>query len=134
MSGWRGCSAGFTLLEVLVALLIVGTVATASLVTHAAQLQSLQSAGTVGVATELAQERLQTLQLVSDPAVHPLPDSLRKGEFDLPGEFRWEASSDPVPGTPLVEIQVEIHWFGGSYRLDTVVRAKGERLAGQLTS
>lgn len=107
---------GFTLLEVMVALAILGT-AVAALLSLLAAGTGLQHRAEVRVlAAELADERLQALVLDGEAAVG-------QGAFPPPhAAFRWNArrARGPVDGTVLAEVVVV--GTGDSVHLATVHR------------
>jgi type II secretion system protein I len=112
---------GFTLLEVVVALAIVGSVAIASLSTLDQHFRTARRAGETATAVALATERLEAIRIELGGRTSRLPDSLRRGRFPEPFQtWRWEAEIREVSGRPgLSEASVRILWHGGSYRLIT---------------
>jgi type II secretion system protein I len=101
---------GFSLLEALVALTILGLAAVASLASLGAQLRGADRARAALVGEALAQDRLARLRLARADALAHLPDSLARGRFPRPwAGFRWTATSRTDRERPdLVEVTVEI--------------------------
>ena len=114
---------GFSLLEAVVALAIVGVTAVAALASVAAELRAADAARTTREAEALAVHRMSTLELLTAEQLQRIPDSLARGAFDPPFErYRWTASSDPVLGEEgLTEIKVDIEWKTGSLPLRTLL-------------
>ncbi|HEX6060224.1 MAG TPA: prepilin-type N-terminal cleavage/methylation domain-containing protein [Gemmatimonadaceae bacterium] len=112
---------GFTLLESVAALAIVGLSSAAALAALSAELRVAVRLRHAAAAEALAQHRLATLRLAVSDASARLPDSLRRGAFGPPfAAYRWRAAREAVPGEPdLVRLHVEIEWPGGSYGLTT---------------
>jgi prepilin-type N-terminal cleavage/methylation domain-containing protein len=117
----RAGEAGFTLLEALVAVLIVGLAAVAALETVAAELRTAARAKHAFTATALAEYRLETLRVLPAAELHSLPDSLARGAFQPPFErYRWTASVREVGGeSGLHEAQVAVLWDRGAFRIAT---------------
>src|SRR5690242_14853572 len=109
--------AGFSLLEALVALTIVGTASVAALAAFGAELRADERTGRALVARALADDRLARLRLASPRELDPLADSLRAGRFAEPfGAYRWEAAGRAVRGREgLYELSVGVRWDGGDY-------------------
>ncbi|HEX2095192.1 MAG TPA: prepilin-type N-terminal cleavage/methylation domain-containing protein [Longimicrobiaceae bacterium] len=98
--------AGFTLLEAMVALAILGTGVAAVLGLLASGVSVTQRTQTRVLVTELAQERLESL-LLGEP--DGAGDGEAQGRYEEPyGAFRWRTRVAPgrVPGTRLVEVSV----------------------------
>lgn len=113
LTGWK--AAGFTLLEVMVALVILGTSVAAVLGLLANGAATTQRTRTRVLATELAQERLEALLLDGDREG-------ARGRFPAPYDaFRWTTrfSRGPVDGTSLAEVVVA--GDGDSVHLATVI-------------
>lgn len=111
---------GFTLLEALVALVLVGTVVAGTLGVVGATLRGASLVATHARAVALADARLSALTLV--PA-----DSLsyyarpREGAFAPPFEgYRWRARLMRVRSNPaLLRASVAVTWRDGEYTLAT---------------
>lgn len=112
---------GFTLLEAVVALVIVGLTATAVLTAVGAELRGAARAQRGLEAAALAEYRLGTLQLREPAALYPLADSLARGRFAPPfEEYRWSATVRPVRGElALFDLAIRVEWEGGTYPLHT---------------
>ena len=90
---------GFTLLEAVVALAIVGVVAVGAFAAYGAELRTEVRAQEVWALEALAEERLATLVLTEPAQLRSLPDSVRTGRFAAPfARYRWESESRPVRG------------------------------------
>ncbi|HEX2091659.1 MAG TPA: type II secretion system protein [Longimicrobiaceae bacterium] len=114
---------GFTLLEAVVALAILGLASVAALSALAAELRSAERAQRALEAAALAQDRLAALELLSVEDLSPLPDSLRRGRFGAPfTAYAWEAAVREVPGDQgLVDAAVRVEWEGGAYPLHALL-------------
>jgi prepilin-type N-terminal cleavage/methylation domain-containing protein len=114
---------GFSLLEAVVALAIVGITAVSALASVAAELRAAEDARATLEAEALAVHRMATLELLTADELQRIPDSLARGTFDPPFErYSWTASSEPVLGEEgLTEVDLEIAWKGGSFPLRTLL-------------
>ena len=114
---------GFSLLEAVVALAIVGVTAVGALASVGAELRAADDARTTLEAEALAVYRMSTLEMLTADQLQRIPDSLARGTFDPPFErYRWTASSEPVMGEEgLNEVQLDIHWQGGTFPLRTLL-------------
>lgn len=112
---------GFSLLEALIALTIVGLAAVAGLSAFAAQLRAAERTRTALEAQSLAEEQMAQLRVLPARSYRSLPDSLRHGHFAPPFErYEWRRAVRARPGMPdLFSASVEILWAGGSYALET---------------
>ena len=123
---------GVTLLEALVALVVVGLAATATLEAFGAGLRGEREGGRQLEAVALAEARLEALALVprdslrawAEPRVEHHPRPLDR--------YRSRATLRALPDAPaLVEARVTIEWRGGGYSLATrfhrPAHAPGER-------
>jgi len=91
--------AGFTLLEAVVALAIVGLVAVGVLELVASNLRAAQRARLALTASTLARSRIARLEMASTAEVMALPDSLKHGSYsDSLRSWKWTASTSPVMG------------------------------------
>ncbi|HYT05180.1 MAG TPA: type II secretion system protein [Gemmatimonadales bacterium] len=112
---------GFTLLEVVVALAIIGIAGVAALETFGAEVRTADTARQALQAAALAQERLGRLALLATPELARLPDSLARGTFPVPFDaYGWQATSGVVTGErDLYEVAVAVAWDRGTYELRT---------------
>jgi len=110
---------GFTLLEVVVALAIVGSVAVASLGALDQHFRVTRKGGEVTTAVVLATDRLDALRRAAMRRSSRLPDSLRRGRFPRPLEaYSWDADLKPARDRRgLFDLAVTVSWEGGSYPL-----------------
>lgn len=115
----RGAERGFTLLEVVVALTIIGVTSVAALAAIGAELRSAVRGREMLAAAALADERLAVLKLLSVEELRVLPDSLARGAYDAPFDgYEWRASSRLVVGEEdLYELHVLVEWDSGSFGL-----------------
>jgi len=112
---------GFTLVEAVAALVVVGLGATAALAAVGAALRAEGRVEHVLSAEALATQRLATLRLLSREQLLRLPDSLARGAFAPPLDaYRWRATSTLVPDAPdLFTIAVVVEWDDGRRALET---------------
>lgn len=124
---------GFSLLEAVVALSLVGSVSVATLAAFGAQLRTSQRAlvGLEGQA--LAEDRLARVRLVDRDEIAHLPDSLRGGRFGMPWDrFTWKTTTRELIDRPnLFEVKTEVSWDGGSYELATWLYRPARMAAAQ---
>lgn len=122
----RGAAAGFTLLEVLVSVAILGTTMVAVLQLHASTVSLAAKAESMATAARLAKNRMIDLTKAGVPAVES-----NEGEYEEPelARFTWAERVEESPySTQLVkvyEISVEVAWGKGP---DEVVRIRTYRL------
>jgi len=111
--------AGFTILEAVVAMTIIGLVAVSMLATFGAELRASDRARTVLEMESLAEERYAGLLLLGPAALRQLADSLREGSFAAPFDrYHWTATAHQAEGQrDLVNVAVEVSWEGGRYPL-----------------
>lgn len=116
---WTAARRGFTLLEGVVALAIVGVAVVAVLGAFAGDLRATERVRRALVAETLAEERLATLRLLGSTELARLPDSLRRGAFGgALGEYRWTMQASRVRGEDgLFDLRVRIEWPRGAYVL-----------------
>lgn len=110
---------GFTLLEGVVALAVVGVTAVAVLGAFAADLRATERVQHVLVGEALAEQRLATLRLLGATELARLPDSLRRGVFAAPLDgYRWTADATRVRSDDgLFDLHVRVSWAQGAYAL-----------------
>ena len=124
--------AGFTLLEVVVAMVILSTALIGWLATYGAELRSLSRARVVIVAVELAEDRLTAIELYARDLIPSIPDSLRRGTFAAPfAEYHWTADASSISGHELAEITVVVTGPGASHELTSVLPLRSLRRVGQ---
>lgn len=112
---------GFTLLEAVVALAIIGSTAVGVLGAFSANLRAADRARIALAASTLARTRLARLEIATARELASLPDSLARGTFAPPLErFHWSASSLAVLGEPdLYDLRVRVSWADGESELRT---------------
>jgi general secretion pathway protein I len=117
MAGRRG----FTLLETVVALAIVGLAVVAALEAFGAELRTSARAHRALESEALAGERLARLRLLAAEELASLSDSMARGRFPTPfADYQWAADAAPVLGEPeLYEVSVRVTWDDGHYGLRT---------------
>jgi prepilin-type N-terminal cleavage/methylation domain-containing protein len=114
---------GFSLLEALVAMTILGLAATTSLAALGSQVRSADRARVALIAEAVMQDRLARLRLASAAELARLPDSLSRGQMPAPWEAaRWRtASRNDRERADLFQVSVEVvsgdSRFGGATRL-----------------
>ena len=120
---------GFSLLEAVIALLIVSLSVVASLGAFAAELRAAGKARTAAELEMLAKESLAGLTLVPNRLLRPLPDSLRHGQFEAPFErYTWARTVRPVLGSPdLLHAAIEVTGPDGRFALETRLYRPGGR-------
>ena len=112
---------GFVLLEAVVALLVIGLVSAAALDLVSSHLSAAARQQAMLTASALAQDRLATLQLLSDEELRRLPDSLARGDFPAPfAGYRWRAAATRSREESFYDIQVDVEWSAGRYTLASV--------------
>lgn len=111
--------AGFTLLEAVVALTIVGTVAIGALEAYAVEARAAVRARQSAPAAALARERLSRLERLDAHLLRTLPESLSRGLFSAgPTSYEWAAAVRAVAGEPdLYELAVDVRWPDGALAL-----------------
>lgn len=109
------------LLEAVVALLVIGLVSAAALDLVSAQLRAAARQPAVLTAAALAQDRMTTLQLLSDEELRRLPDSLARGEFAAPfAGYRWRSAATRSRVESFYDLRVDVEWSTGRYTLASV--------------
>ena len=104
------CMAGFTLLEVMVALLIIATSFVVLLHTRNQSVTAADYAKRTTVATLLASERMSEIEQEDFPDTGE--DSSNFGD-DYP-EYRWKTSVSDTAYENIREVKVEVMWGEGS--------------------
>ena len=110
---------GFTLLEAVVAMAIIGVVSVGALGAFGADLRAAERAERLLPAAALAHERLVALEQISIGPLDVLPDSVARGEFDPPfDDYSWKSTAQSLRGLGhLVELKVEVRWPTGTFAL-----------------
>lgn len=111
----------FTLMEVVVAIIIVGMTSVATLSAFATELRTAETSRFALEAASLGDTRIALLELTPAEDLLTLPDSSKKGRFDPPFEgYEWAASVKKVVNeTDLYDAAVRVTWANGSYTLGT---------------
>ena len=114
---------GFSLLEAVVALAIVGVTAVGALAAIGAELRAVDDARTTLEAEALAVHRMKTIEMLTAEQLQRVPDSLARGTFEPPFQrYRWTVATEPVLGEEgLTEVAVEVVWKTGSFPLRTLL-------------
>lgn len=124
---------GFTLLEILVAFVVLGLLGSLMLQLFQGGLRNLDSSEHISHAALLARSKLTELQ--SQPALTP---GLSEGQFD--DTYHWrlqltpytiDADGQPLPPSRIAALLAElsIHWpADGEYHLQTLLLSKQEQL------
>lgn len=112
--------AGFTLMEALVALVILATAVSGALGAFGAGLRVAASVHAHANGVRLAETRLSELALLAADSL-PYYAQGREGRFAAPFDgFGWRARLSRVSGTEgLLRGEVLVSWKGGDYRLAT---------------
>jgi type II secretion system protein I len=103
---------GFTLLEALVALTIVGMASITVLGAFSTEVRTADRAIRSAEAAAVAQERLAHVRVAQREVFRLLPDSLRRG---TDGEYAWSVSAErsrSIEG--LVDVEVQVSWDAGA--------------------
>lgn len=121
---------GFTLLEALVALVIVGTAVAAALSAFGATLRVGSRVGGHAHAVALADARLSELSTLSADSIRHYAQP-RQESFPAPFDaYRWTARLQSRTGSPaLLRAQVVVSWPQGEYALATEL-FRPDRLPG----
>jgi type II secretory pathway pseudopilin PulG len=108
-------------MEVVVAVVIVGMTAIATLSAFATELRTADTSRAALEAASLGESRLAMLELVPAEDLIALPDSNKAGKFDPPFEqYEWTGAVTPVTNEPdLFEATVRVTWPNGGYAIST---------------
>ena len=114
---------GFTILEAVVALAIVGLAGVSALEAVGGEVRAAQRAAEAYAASALAQDRLAALTLLAPADFSHPPDSLSRGTFPAPLDaYRWTATVEPVLGEQeLYDVTVTIASDETRYEVQTRV-------------
>ena len=112
---------GFTLLEAMIALTIIGLTGVTALSAVAAEVRSADRARRGLEAAALAAHQLERIALLPPADQIPLPDSLVHGAFEAPLDaYSWSASTRANrTDRSLIDVDVRVEWNDGSYALST---------------
>ena len=113
--------AAFTLMEVIVAVIIVGMTSVATLSAFATELRTAETSRYALEAASLADSRLAILEVTPAEDLLTLPDSTKSGQFDPPFDhYAWTATvSRLVNEADLFDATVRVTWTDGSYAIGT---------------
>jgi type II secretion system protein I len=113
---------GFTILEAVVALAIVGIAAVAALATAGGELRAAARAEQALEVTALLQDRIAAARLGMRRSPLALPDSIRRGRFggSLAG-YEWESRVAPARAGDdrVAELRVTVRWSDGERTVAT---------------
>jgi len=111
----------FTLMEVVVAVIIVGMTSVATLSAFATELRTAETSRLALEAASLAESRLAILEVTPAEDLRILPDSSKKGHFEPPFEqYEWTATvARVVNESDLFEAMVRVTWPNGNYSIAT---------------
>ena len=114
---------GFSLLEAVVALAIVGVTAVGALGAVAAEARAADDARTVLEAEALAVQQLALIETLTGEELQRLPDSLARGTFEGPfARYGFTATTTPILGEEgLTRVNVEVEWDAGSFPIQTML-------------
>jgi prepilin-type N-terminal cleavage/methylation domain-containing protein len=117
----RGARQGFSLLEAVAAIAIVGITAVSALEAVGGDMRAAEKARRALVAEALATSRLDFMDLLTDRELQALPDSVASGKFDKPlDEYTWKTTSTPLSDQAGVyDIRISVDWSTGTYVLRT---------------
>lgn len=118
---------GFSLLEAIVALLVIGVTSAAALELFAAHARAASRVPALVVASELADDVLTRIRLLRLGREQRLPDSLAAGTFAPPLDaYTWRAEIDHSADPPLQAARVIVRWPSGSYAIESRQRVPTE--------
>jgi prepilin-type N-terminal cleavage/methylation domain-containing protein len=121
----------FTLLEAMIAVMIVGLAAVAVLSSFGTTLRTATRAQQGLEAEALAGQRLARAELLERDALLHLPDSVAHGQFAAPfAAYQWTTVAREVRGeVGLFDVAVEVSWPNGRYALPTRLYRPAPQLA-----
>jgi prepilin-type N-terminal cleavage/methylation domain-containing protein len=122
---------GFTLIETLAALVVVGFVAILAVGAFGDGLRAQRSTRRHAEGVALADLRLS--ELAASPVDSLLDGGDRAGAFPAPyAGFRWRTAVRRSPESPaLLDVSVRVTWDGGAYDLATVLYRPEAELGGR---
>ncbi len=108
---------GFSLLEAVAAVAVVGMTAVGALEAAGSELRTAERARRALEVEALATARMDFMNLLYDSDLQALPDSVSKGTFDKPlDEYSWTATSAAYSDQAGVyDVRVTIKWADGQY-------------------
>lgn len=112
---------GFSLLEAVIAVAIIGICTVAVLSAFAVELRTAERARRNLEAMSLAEHRVAELRLLPAAELRVLPEPIRRGRFAPPlDSYRWESSVNlVVDERDLYQVTVLVYWGEGEYPLRT---------------
>ena len=113
--------AGFSLLEAVAAIAIVGITSVSALEAVGSNMRTAEKSRRALEAEALATSRLDFMDLLTDRELQALPDTVESGKFDKPlDEYSWKTTSAPVSEQAGVyDVRITVDWPTGSYTLRT---------------
>jgi prepilin-type N-terminal cleavage/methylation domain-containing protein len=110
---------GFTLFEVIVALVIVTLTCLAALSTVSTQLRAAERAQRAMEGAALAKSQLSLIQMLPPEDFPSIPDTLRSGTFPAPfADHTFRVEVRQVPGEEFLnEVEIVVEWPNGAYTL-----------------
>ncbi len=111
----------FTLMEVVVAVIIVGMTSVATLSAFAAELRTAETSRSALEASSLAENRIAIAEVIPAEDLLSLPDSSKSGIFDPPFEhYTWTTTVKPVVNEKdLFDVTVNVTGINGNYAIGT---------------
>jgi len=112
---------GFTILEAVVALAIVGFAAVAAIEAVGSELRAADRAVMAYTFAALAQDRLTAVAILEGDKVNVLPDSVARGAFPVPFDgFRWTTTASPTLGQhDMYDVTITVANERGDYTVVT---------------
>ena len=123
---------GFSLLEAIVALFIVGIAAISALEAVGQQLRAHAVVQRQLEAEALAEYRMSLIQLLFHEEFTSFPDSLSRGRFDEPFErYSWDTRVEQHydERENLFSVDLTVSWDGGSYSLNNMLYRRPQTLS-----
>jgi prepilin-type N-terminal cleavage/methylation domain-containing protein len=113
--------AAFTLMEVVVAVIIVGMTSVATLSAFATELRTAETSRTALEAASLAESRIAMVELVPAEDLLSLPDTSKGGKFEPPFDgYEWTTTVTRVVNeADLFDATVHVTGPNGTYALAT---------------